>query len=147
MSGTNVDLSGLLSKPASEVVPPKPLPAGIYICQVGDHEAKVAGQKNNTVVEFEMTALQPTDNDPSDCELPKRLRQSFWLTPDAMHRFKNFLENTLQIEGGQRTLLEMLPEAKGRMCRANVTQKAYTPKGETESVIINEIDKLFPLEG
>lgn len=141
-----VDLSALLSKPASDVVPPKPLPDGIYLFQIESHTAKVAGQNNNTVMEFTCVALQALDVSVEEGELPKKRRLSFWLTPDALYRLKDFMVNTLGISEGGKTLLEMVPEMQGRMFKGMVTQSAYTPKGKTESVIIDNITDTYPAD-
>jgi hypothetical protein len=141
-----VDLASLLSKPASEVTPPKPLPNGVYVLTVQDYEYREAGEKKTPLLAFQIQATQPVDVDPSECELPKTLKLDMWLTEASLFRFKNFMEKDLQIEGGQRTMMEMLPETKGRMFRGEVIQKPYTPRGADEPVMINEIKTTFPLE-
>jgi hypothetical protein len=142
---SQVDLSALLSKPAADVAPPKPLPDGIYLFQVEDHEAKVAGQNNNTVLEVNVTCLQALEvSTPlEEGELPKKRRLSFWLTPDSLYRLKEFMEGTLQIEGGGKTLMDMVPEMKGRLFKGMVAQTTYTPKGKTESRIIDNITETY----
>lgn len=143
-----VDLSSILSKPASEVLPPKPLPNGVYVLTVKDFDFRPeVGEKKNPMVSFDVEATMATDVDPSECELPKKLKHDLWLTDNALFRFKQFLETDLAIESSNRTLSEMLPEAKGRMFRAEIIQKPYTRKGETEATMINEIKRTFPLEG
>lgn len=143
-----VDLSSILSKPASDIEPPKPLPNGIYIAQIESYETgRKAGEKQTPCIDFNLKVLQPTDVDPSECELPKNIRHTLFVTEQSLFRLKDFLEGTLQIEGGHRTLAEMLPEARGRMLRVEVVQKAYTPRGATEPQMINNINKTFPLEG
>lgn len=141
-----IDLSSILSKPASEVLPPKPLPNGIYLAQVLDYEFRPeVGQKKNPMIEFELNIVQPVDVEPTECELPKKLRLTQWLTDASLFRFKEFLE-VLGIEGGQRTMMEMLPESKGRMCRVEIIQKPYTPAGSDTPQMINEVKKTFRLE-
>lgn len=143
---TMVDLSKILSKPASDVQPPKPLPNGIYVGQVKDYEAREIGEKKTPAVEFSIEILQPVDVDPSECELPKTLRFVQYLTDNSLFRFKDFLEQTLAIEGGQRTLLEMLPEAKGRMLQVEVVQDTYTPRGADTPQLVNNIKRAFKFD-
>lgn len=142
------DLTSILNKPADDIAPPKALPNGIYVAQVDGYEVKRLGQNNNPACEFQLTISQPLDVDPSECELPKKLRHTYWLTEDALFRFKDFLETTLQIQGGHRTLQEMLPEARGRMFRAEIVQATYVPKGkaDADAVIVNNVKQVLPLE-
>lgn len=143
-----MDLSAILSKPASEIQKPKPLPPGIYIGQISDYAAKTIGEKQTPAVEFEITVTQAVEvDDPSTAELPRKNRYLQFVTENSLHRFRTFLEVTLGIDngGGQKTLFEMLPEAKGRMLRLQLIQKAYTPRDSSEMEMINEISAVYPL--
>jgi hypothetical protein len=148
MSG--VDLSALLSKPADAVKPPKPLNDGIYLVQVESYKGENIQTKNGPTTKLVVTCkvLQELEVEQSNevGELPKQRRVDFWMDPESLYRFKEFMENTLRIEGGGKQLLEMASEMNGRLFRAMIVQSAYTPKGKTESVMIDNIKDTMPVD-
>lgn len=140
-------LSAILGKQASDVQPPVPLPNGLYVVQVTDYEYKAElGQNKNPALDFSFKVTTPVDVDPSECELPKTMRNTFWLTEQSLYRLKDFLAETLKIESEGRTLEDMLPEAKNRMCQAEIVQAAYTPQGSDKPIQVNNFKRFFPLD-
>lgn len=142
------DLSSVLSKKAAELKPPVLLPAGLYIAQIekwGD--VREIGQNKSLGIDCTYLITQPLDVEvPADCELPRRMRATHWLTENSLFRFKEFLTGTLGIEEGSKDLAEMIAESTGRMFRCEITQTAYTPKGKSEPEMINNTGNSFPLE-
>lgn len=146
---TDLDLSSILSKPAESIKEPPLLPNGIYSAQVdGFNVRKDVGQNKSTLISFDVSVLQaldvPLDPD-QQASLPRKFKHDFWITDAALYRFKDFLEKDLGIEGGSRTLGEMLPEAQGRMCKVELFQSTYTPKDGSDPRMICNIRKSFPI--
>jgi hypothetical protein len=144
-----MDLSAILSKPASEIKPPEPLPTGLYLAQVEKMaEPREVNTKNGPapVIDLTVKVLQPLDVEvPPTIELPRSMRYTMWLGENSLFMTRNFLESALGIEPGNKSLGEMISEVPGRMFRAEVIEKAYTPtNGETR--MINEIGKTFAVE-
>jgi hypothetical protein len=142
-----MDLSSILSKPAAEIEAPVPLPVGIYLGQVEKiGEVREIGQNKTPGVDFTYRLTQALDVElPPNVELPRSVRQTHWLSENALFNFRTFLEKTLLIEAGQKTLLEMMQEAPNRMFRVEITQKLYTNRNG-ESSMINDVGKTFALE-
>jgi hypothetical protein len=148
---TGVDLSALLSKPADDVKPPKPLNDGIYLCQAESYAGRVVRSKDGTdvtVLTVTCKVLQELEVEQSNevGELPKTRRVDFWLTPDSLYRFKEFMESTLKIEGSGKLLMEMATEMPNRLFKAMIVQSAYIPKGKTESAMIDNIKDTYPVD-
>lgn len=144
---TNVDLSAILSKPATEVEKPKPLPDGMYLGQIKGYTSKVAGANNNTVLDVQVDILQALDVEVAPEVLAGKSRRiSFWLTPDALYRLKDFMVKDLGIEEGGKTLMEMLSEINGRMVKCAIVQETYTPKGKVEPELIDNIKSTYPVD-
>lgn len=144
-----MDLSAILSKPASEIKPPEPLPTGLYMAQVEKMaEPREVNTKNGPapVIDLIVKILQPLDVEvPPTVDLPRSMRYTMWLGENSLFMTRNFLESALGIEPGNKSLGEMIAEVPGRMFRAEVIEKAYTPQnGETR--MINEIGKTFAVE-
>jgi hypothetical protein len=144
-----MDLSAILSKPASEIKPPEPMPTGLYMAQVekmGDPREVNTKNGPAPVIDLTIKVLQPLDVEvPPTVELPRSMRYTLWLGDNSLHMTRTFLESSLGIESGNKTLGEMLGEVNGRMFRAEVIEKAYTPSnGETR--MINEIGKTFAVD-
>lgn len=141
------DLSSILSKKAADVKAPVLLPAGLYIAQIEKwSDVREIGVNKTLGIDCTYLITQPLDVEvPADCELPRRLRATHWLSENSLFRFKEFLTGTLGIEEGQKDLAEMIRESAGRMFRVEVTQTAYTAKGKTEPEMINNAGNAFPL--
>ena len=145
-----IDLSSILSRPASTIEAPKPLPTGMYMAQIEKSlDPRGINTKNGptVVIDLLVKILQPLDVEvPAEVELPRTLRHTLWLGESQLHRTRDFLEQTLKIEGGSRTLGEMLGEVAGKMLRVEVTERSYVPQNSDVPQIANEIGKTFALE-
>ncbi len=144
-----VDLSALLSKPAEDVKAPVPFNDGIYLCQVENFTSKAVTTKDGdkTIIVFNTKVLQELEvgvpNEPGS--MPRNRRVEYWLDAESLWKLKEFLEK-LGIEGGGKTLMEMVNEAPQRLFRAMIVQSSYTPKGKTEAQMIDNITDVYPAE-
>lgn len=144
-----LDLSGILSRPAETVKEPIPYPNGTYLMVVESFEGREVGEKKTPACDFTCRILQPLDVEltpdlQEQLNNGTRMRLTMWLSENALFRFKEFLERDLQIEGGNRTLNEMLPESVSRQFKAEIIQETYTPKGG-EPRLINNIKRTAAL--
>ena len=120
---------------------------------VGQIEKQLDPREINTkngptvVIDLLIKVLQPLDVEvPAAVELPRTLRHTLWLGENQLHRTRDFLENTLKIEGGSRTLGEMIGEVQGKMLRIEVTERSYVPQNSDTPMMVNEIGKTFALD-
>jgi hypothetical protein len=145
-----IDLSSILSRPASTIEAPKPLPTGLYVGQIEKSlDPREINTKNGptVVIDLLVKVMQPLDVEvPPDVELPRTLRHTLWLGENQLHRTRDFLEQTLKIEGGARTLGEMIGEVQGKMLRVEVTERSYVPQGSETPQMVNEVGKTFALD-
>src|SRR5215472_12966577 len=126
---SDATFGSILDMPASEVERPKPLPSGTYQSVVdGPHRTGNSSQKGTEFVELSlkpMAALEDVDEEALEAALTsadgsvkplsdKRIRATFYLTPDSMFRLKDFLVNDLGIEAGNKSIGQMLSEAPNR---------------------------------
>jgi len=119
-----------LNRKADDIEKPKPLPVGTYIGTVaGPAEIKEIGQNNTPAAIFQFNILS-ADADVDTEALThaggcqgKRLRQTFFLTEDALYRLKDFLVEICGIEASGRTVGEMLPDAVNRMVKMTVKHR------------------------
>lgn len=143
-----VDLSHIMSRKASEIEPPKALPTGLYLAQVekvGD--VREVGANKTPALDITLRLTQAIDVEvPGDVEFPRSVRHTLWLSEQSLFRTREFLESTLRIEAGNKTLGEMIQEMPNRMCRVEVIEKSYTPKGSDTPQMINEVGKTFALD-
>lgn len=122
----------ILRKPASQIERPKPVPVGTYLCLVQGQPAirENVGKNKNTVVEFTLQLLQPQQDVDQQALMEsggangKSVRHSFWITEDAVYRLKEFLENDLGIDLGDRSISEALPEAAGQQVLASIRHRS-----------------------
>ena len=119
-----------LNRKADDVEKPKPLPVGTYLCTVaGPAEMKEIGQNSTPAAIFQFKVISPEGD--VDMEAlsnaggaqGKTLRQTFFLTEDALYRLKDFLVDVCGIEPNGRSLGEMLPDAVNRMFKATVKHR------------------------
>lgn len=124
----------ILSKPAADIEPPKPLPVGTYLCLVdGLPEHKTMGKNNTDCFEFNLKFMQ-AGNDVDQQQLletlkgkslsDRSLKHRLFVTEDAVWRLKQFLVDHLLIEAGTRGLGEMIPEAMGRQVYVTLGHRA-----------------------
>lgn len=139
-----VDFSSLLSKPLDEVEKPLPLPAGTYhgrILKYGVGET--TSDKKTPYVQFDFQIVAAgEDVDPEalvKIDLSKKqMRNSFYLTPDAEYRLKEFI-NSCGISTAGRTFNETLPETINQPVLISVIQKPNRDGTE----LFSQIDKVI----
>lgn len=124
------NFANLLSKPASDIERPKPLPVGTYLGLVaGAPEFKDIGKNKTPAAEFKIKVLAAQQ----DVDLEaltaaggldnKIMTARFFLTDDSMYRLKEFLTNALGIEEGRRTIGELLSEAPNKQVYITVSHR------------------------
>lgn len=109
----------ILNKPAKDVKPPQAYPVGTYHCLVdGPPEPGQSSQKQALLLRFKFKILSP-DKD-VDAHLAaeqqvvgKTFTDDFYIE-NAEWRLKEFLEDALAIEVGDKSMKEMVAEAQGK---------------------------------
>lgn len=128
MSKTDTPSFGaILDKPSVEVERPKPLPAGTYLCVVaGMPRYDKSSKKGTEFAEFTCKVLQAGEDVDQDAleEMggiaDKVIKNTYYITPDALFMLKEFLINC-GIEEGEKTLRQMIDEVPG--CQVLITVK------------------------
>lgn len=121
----------ILSKPAAQIEPPKPLPVGTYLCIIdGQPEFAKIGKDQTDCLNFKlkpMQALPDVDQTALQESLSagqslsdKSIRHRLFLTEASIWRLKQFLVDHLGIEEGSKTLGELIPEAQGRQVNVSL---------------------------
>lgn len=135
------DFKSILSTRSNEIEKPKPIPIGTYLAMISERpEIKPeVGQNKIPVVEFKLKLMSATEDVDPDMLASygsisgKELRHSFWLTnregEPTVWRLKDFLENTLQIEPGDREIGDYMLEAVNRTLLVTVGHRP-SPDGE-----------------
>lgn len=112
----------LLGAKASQIEKPKPTPPGTYNAVINGWEPVESSQKKTPGVKITFNLRAPLDDVDTDAleafggvnEIQKRrVSTTFWITDDSTYRLKEFLEGPCKIEGGDRSLSEMLAEIRG----------------------------------
>ena len=130
------DFQELLNKKASEVEPPKALPAGVYQFQIEKSEFGKSRQKQTPFVEFMCRATEPFE-DVDDESLEEygglsdksKLRITFYITEDSLFRLTNFFEH-LGLEEGDKSINELIPDCPGQVFLGTVSHE-LSQDGET----------------
>ena len=115
------DFASILSKPASAVERPKPMPVGTYLGLVqGPPEFTTIGKENTPIANFTLRYLRAND-DVDSTQLAdvgglenKTIKHRYFLTEAAMYRLKEFLVDHLGIEEGNQTIGQLCSQAAGR---------------------------------
>lgn len=134
----------ILDKAPSEVERPKPLPAGTYVAMVkGLPRFDKSTKKGTEFVEFTMQLIEPYKNEdgesdvdqddlaasltkPSGDVVPlneRTMRNTYYLTEDALWRLKKFLVDDLGIEEGE-SFRSMIDETPGKQCLISLKHTA-----------------------
>ena len=136
--------SDALNRKADEIEKPKPLPVGTYVCTIpGPPEMKELGQQQTPAAIYQVRVVSPGPDVDSEALMAmggvqnKTLRLTFFLTEDALYRFRDFLVETLGIESNGRALGEMMPDSVNRMFNATIKHRP-SPDG---TQLYAEIDR------
>lgn len=121
----------LLNMPMSETKQPEVIPPGTYHCIVdGPPEAGESSQKKTPFRRYNLKIMQPMqDVDATKAAetqaVGKRVRVDFYITEDALIRYKQFLTDHLGITGMEsgKTYKEAEAEAVGRQCLARIKHR------------------------
>ena len=129
----------LLNVNADAIERPKPLPVGTYTLQAVKHEFGESSKKGTPYCQVYFRLMAPgSDVDTamlSGVKLDREIRDSFYLTPDAMFRFKEFMEKCgITLTGA--VLGDKVPEIDGKTIDAFMTQE---PDKDDPKVIYNRI--------
>jgi hypothetical protein len=129
-----VDFSALLSKPLDEVKAPVPLPAGTYYGIIKEYKFDESPEKKTPFIRFTIQLTGAGDDvyveEVASIEWSKKqLRKDFYLTEDALFRFKKFLE-TLGIDTVGKSFDSLIPETQGAKVLVEVTQRPNTRNPE-----------------
>jgi len=121
------DFSQLLSKPLDEVKRPTALPQGTYFGSVKSYELGESSEKKTPFVKVHFTLSHAGDDvdqtELNGVDLAKRqLNTSFYLTPDADWRLKEFLESC-KIDTRGRTFQSTLPDCINAPVMLDVVQR------------------------
>ena len=117
----STNFADILNKKPTEIERPKPLPIGTYIAMLpAPGEVKEIGKNNTPAIEYKARILAPGPdvdmaalNDAGGCS-GKELRLTFWLSEDALFRFKEFLLNHVGLEEGDKSIGQLAAEAVNR---------------------------------
>lgn len=120
------NFSSILDKPLDDIEPPKPFPAGSYLCQItGLPRFDKSSKKGTDFVEFTLKPIEALDDvDPEELEDfgpfgDKTLRVTFYLTDEAIYRLKNFIV-AAGVDPIGKTPAQAIDELPGQTVIANV---------------------------
>jgi hypothetical protein len=123
------DFSTILDQQATDIEPPKPLPAGSYVCIVqGLPRFDKSSRKQTDFVEFTLQPVSAEDDvDADDLEDfgplgEKTIRATFYITNEAVYRLRDFLVDLgLEIEG--HSLNELINQSPGQSVIAHIVHR------------------------
>lgn len=140
------DFSAILEAPLDSFEKPKPIPTGGYIWTLGQFKlGETTGEKKTPFVEYPLIAqeaLGDVDNDAlmeylnGSNLVGKENKITFYLTPNAAYRLKEFLRDHVGVPEGLPTQ-EALQQAVGRNIVGVVT---HTPNRKTPGEFYANID-------
>lgn len=115
----------ILQKKASEIKPPPAYPVGTYHCLVdGPPAQEESSQKKTPCRTYKFKIIAPMGDvnatEAAEQQIVGKMISgqaagaAFYLTEDAVWRYKEFLTEHLGIEEGEKSLLELEAEAPGK---------------------------------
>ena len=137
---SEVNFSELLTTQVDTAERPKSFPIGDYNALITGHEFGKSSQKETPFVRFMCKLLSPLES--VDEELfeeaggmealnaRKPIRLDFYITPDALYRLREFLEDSLELSCSGRSFDEVIPEATNVSFVANIKHDAGQKPGE-----------------
>lgn len=140
---SNPNFSSVLDKQADTIERPKPYPVGTYTFLVqGPPKLDKTTKKQTDFCEFTCKFLAPSEDVDREALAEmggisdKTIRNTYYLTEDAVWRLKEFLTTSLGIDGSNKSLREMLSEAPGRQFLGHIRHKP----SEDGTTVFAEID-------
>lgn len=135
----------VLSKKYEEVEKPKPRPLGSYLAAIqGVPEQREISSKNGDMIALAfkckiMAAVQVDDQealaDQGDIMLwPPMSHDVFIHSPEGQWQLRQFLTETLGIEGEGKSLGEMVSESPGKQLLITLKHEPYTSKANTPEI-------------
>ena len=138
--GEVVNFNELLSVQVQSVERPKNFPPGHYEAIVTGHEYGTSPVKETPYVRFPIKLLGPSEDVDEELfeeaggmeALGKRkpLHLDFYLTPDAIYRLREFLENGLALNSSGRNFDEVIPESTNVALTVLISHRAGQKKDE-----------------
>lgn len=137
---TSVNFGELLGVQVDSVERPKSFPVGHYEAVILGHELGQSSKKETPYARFNVKLISPLEDvDPELFEeaggleglnARKPLYNTFYLTPDAIYRLREFLENALELSCHGRAFDEVLPEATNCSVVAVIEHQTGDREGE-----------------
>ncbi len=142
-----VNLSELLQVQVESVERPPTFPVGPYNAIVMSHELGKSSQKGTPFCRFFIKLLNPHEGVDEDLFdeaggmekllTRKEMRLDFYLTPDAMYRLREFLEDTCQLSCSGRNFDVVIPEANNTEITIEIGHQAGQKEGEVFMQIVD----------
>jgi len=161
------NITDILDMPSSSIERPKPIPQGTYVSQVmGQFREDKSTKKQTRYHEYTLKLVKPATNgqdEPLDVDMEdlaraltkasgeiaelsaRTLRHTLYITPDALWRYKEFLDHLgipQEEDGEELTTLQRAGMAPGRFVLVHIK---HAPSQDGLSVFAN-IDKTAPYE-
>lgn len=142
------DFRQLLSRVASEVERPQPLPPGTYTAVVKSFEPVESGQKKTPGIKVTCQLVAPTEDVDLDqleqvgglaAVQKRKVSTTYWLTEDSQFRLREFLEVACKLPVEGRSFAELLPETANVEVLCAVKHR-ITDKQE----ILLDLDQILP---
>lgn len=135
------DFRILLQKPIDSVEKPKAMPAGTYHGKISKYEPLESKEKRTPYIRFYIDVLAAGDDvDAAQLEgvkLQRQVRKDYFLTDDALWRFKEFMESCFDTTG--RSFHELLPNVNGQSVILEITQRP----SQDGSELYNDVGKVL----
>ncbi len=143
-----IDFNKILTKQASAIEKPKPLPVGTYLCNNPQLPKFIGIGKNETpAAQFQLVVLQPGDD--VDMEQlkefgeykGKNVRHNMFLSEAAEYRTKEELCTAFAIEEGDKTLGQLFNETVNKQVYVKIKHRPSDDGTEMYS----EVEALLPV--
>ncbi len=140
------DFGTMLQQRIEDTEKPKPLPVGPYNAIIQKFETgNTKSEKKTPYVRFTLRMLSAREGVDQE-QLQKvgdyserTFRYDFYTTPDAMWRFRDFLEKVLKLDcSGGRSYAQVLPETQGKVFVAHIKQSPSSKPNDDS--IFNEVE-------
>ena len=146
----NVDFTKLLDGNIEDTERPKPCPAGTFVATIKGHEFGESSKKKTPYVRYNVSPLAPQDDVDADALTEfggtealaaKSFGLDYYLTPDAMWRLAELLEEHLGLSCSGRNYSEVIPEADGQQILITVEHSISQKDGVTIYANIGTVAK------